>query len=57
VRDQFQVAVRATADGRFTFQIFTVSGEPRALRADGRHYATPNDAARAGYEAIAAKRS
>jgi hypothetical protein len=57
VRDQFQVAVRATADGRFTFQIFTVSGEPRTLRADGRHYATPNDAARAGYEAIAAKRS
>jgi hypothetical protein len=27
---RFQVAVRASADGRFTFQIFTLSGEPRS---------------------------
>jgi hypothetical protein len=52
-RDQrFQVAVRATADGRFSFQIFTVSGEPRTCQADSSHYATPADAAQAGYDAI-----
>jgi hypothetical protein len=57
VRDLgFQVAVRATADGRFTFQIFTLSGEPRTFHAGSQTYATPADAASAGYEAIAAKR-
>jgi hypothetical protein len=57
VRDlKFQVAVRASADGRFTFQIFTLSGEPRTFHAGSQTYATPADAAQAGYEAIAAKR-
>jgi hypothetical protein len=57
VRDlRFQVAVRASADGRFTFQIFTLSGEPRTFHAGSQTYATPADAVQAGYEAIAAKR-
>jgi hypothetical protein len=54
---RFQVAVRASADGRFTFQIFTLSGEPRTFHASSRTYATPADAAKAGYEAIAASPS
>jgi hypothetical protein len=51
---RFQVAVRASPDGRFTFQIFTLSGEPRTFHAGSQTYATPADAAKAGYEAIAA---
>jgi hypothetical protein len=52
---KFSVAVRASAEGRFTFEIFTVSGEPRTIRFESRHYSSPHDAERAGYEAIAAK--
>ena len=52
---KFSVAVRASADGRFTFEIFTVSGEPQTIRFETRHYSSPDDAERAGYEAIAAK--
>jgi hypothetical protein len=48
------VAVRASADGRFTFEIFTVSGEPQTIKFESRHYSSPGDAERAGYEAIAA---
>ena len=50
----FSVAVRASADGRFTFEIFTVSGEPRTIRFEGQYYSSPSDAERAGYEVIAA---
>jgi hypothetical protein len=52
---KFRVAVRASADGRFTFEIFSVSGEPRTLQVGRQYYATPDDAERAGYAAIAAK--
>ena len=52
---KFSVAVRASADGRFTFEIFTVSGEPQTIKFESRHYSSPGDAERAGYEAIAAK--
>jgi hypothetical protein len=52
---RFSVAVRACAGGRFTFEIFTVSGEPRTLQVESRPYSSPGDAQRAGYEAIAAK--
>jgi hypothetical protein len=52
---KFSVAVRASADGRFTFEIFTVSGEPQTIKFESRHYSSPSDAERAGYEAIAAK--
>ena len=51
---RFQVAVRASADGRFTFQIFKLSGEPTTFHAGSQTYATPADAAKAGYEALAA---
>jgi hypothetical protein len=46
--EQFRVAVVATPDGKFTFQIFLEIGAER--------YATPADAAQAGYASIAAKR-
>ena len=52
---KFQVAVRASAGGAFTFEIFSVSGEPRTLQVNSQHYPTPGDAARAGYAALAAK--
>jgi hypothetical protein len=52
-----QVAVRASANGMFTFELFTVSGEPHTFQVDRRNYPTPGDAAQAGYEAISAKRS
>jgi hypothetical protein len=52
---KFQVAVQACAAGGFTFEIFTVSGEPRTLEFASLNYASPVDAARAGYEAMAAK--
>jgi hypothetical protein len=51
---KFSVAVRASADGRFTFEIFAVSGEPQTIKFESRHYSSPSDAERAGYEAIAA---
>jgi hypothetical protein len=45
----------ATPDGRFPFQIFTVSSEPQTLEIGGERYATPAEAAKAGYEVIASK--
>jgi hypothetical protein len=54
--EEFRVAVLATHDGRFTFQIFTVCGEPKTLLTDSPHYTAPADAAQAGYEAIASMR-
>jgi predicted ATPase len=50
---QFRVAVRAREGGRYTYQIFTVAGEPRTFRSDSKSYATPDEAERAGYEAVA----
>jgi hypothetical protein len=52
---KFSVAVRASADGRFTFEIFAVSGEPQTIQFESHHYSSPGAAERAGYEAIAAK--
>jgi hypothetical protein len=54
---EFQVAVLATEDGRFTFQIFTVCGEPQTLRTDSQLYTTQADAVRAGHEAIVSMRN
>jgi hypothetical protein len=50
---RFRVAVRARESGRYTYQIFTVAGEPRTFRSDNKSYATPGEAERAGYEAVA----
>lgn len=49
---KFRVAVRALDDGRYIYQIFTVGGEPRTIRSGNPSYATPEDAERAGYEAL-----
>jgi hypothetical protein len=54
---EFRVAVLATEDGRFSFQIFTVYAEPQTLQIDSQRYMTPADAAKAGYEAIVSMRN
>jgi hypothetical protein len=51
---EIRVAVRARHGGRYMYQIFTVAGEPRTLRSDSKSYASPAEAERAGYEAVAA---
>jgi hypothetical protein len=53
---EFRVAVRATDNGYFAFQIFTVCGEPKTLLTNSPRYMTPADAAQAGYDAIALMR-
>jgi hypothetical protein len=53
---EFRVAVLATDDGQFGFQIFTVCGEPETLLTDSARYMTPADAVQAGYDAIALMR-
>jgi predicted ATPase len=50
---RFRVAVRARESGRYTYQIFTIAGEPRTFRSDNQSYDTPDEAERAGYEAVA----
>jgi predicted ATPase len=50
---KFRVAVRAQNGGNYNYQIFTVAGEPQTLQSDNQSYATPEDAERAGYEAVA----
>jgi predicted ATPase len=51
--EKFGVAVVATEDGRFAYHVFLVCGEPRTLLTDSARYSTPDDAAQAGYEAVA----
>jgi hypothetical protein len=46
-------AVKEIDDGRFAYQVFLVCGEPRTLLTDDARYLTPDDAAQAGYEAVA----
>jgi hypothetical protein len=50
---RFRVAVRARDGGRYVYQIFTVAGEPRTFRCDDKSYASPQEAEKAGYEAVA----
>jgi hypothetical protein len=50
---EFRVAVRARASGGYMYQIFTADSEPRTLLSARRGYASPAEAERAGYEAIA----
>jgi hypothetical protein len=52
---EFRVAVRARESGGYTYQIFTVASEPQTIVGDrnGHSYASPAEAERAGYEAIA----
>ena len=51
--EKFRVAVVATDDGQFAYQVFLVCGEPRTLLTDSACYLTPDDAAQAGYAAVA----
>jgi hypothetical protein len=51
--EQFGVAVVAMDDGRFAYQVFLVCSEPFTLLTDSARYSTPDDAAQAGYEAVA----
>jgi hypothetical protein len=51
--EKFSVAVVAMDDGRFAYQVYLVCGEPRTLLTDSARYLTPDDAAQAGYEAVA----
>jgi hypothetical protein len=51
---ELRVAVRARERGGYTYQIFTVASEPRTLLgAKDDSYASPAEAARAGFEAVA----
>ena len=49
------IAVRARKNGRYSYQIFTVAGEPKTLLSSRRirSYASPAEAAKAGLEAAA----
>jgi hypothetical protein len=49
---KFSVAVRAKSGGRYMFQIFTISGEPKTLRSALKFYSSPEEAERAGYETL-----
>jgi hypothetical protein len=50
--EKFSVAVVATDDGRFAYQVFLVCGEPRTLLTDSARYLTPAEAAQAGHKAV-----
>jgi hypothetical protein len=49
---QYRVAIRAGAGGRYTYQLFTLAGEPRTFLADDTDFDSPQEAERAGYEAL-----
>ena len=46
--EKFSVAVVATDDGRFAYQVFLVCGEPRTLLTDSARYLTPDDCGASG---------
>jgi hypothetical protein len=56
IHPRCEVAVVATPDGKFTFQIFAVSSEPKTLEIGTERYMTPADAGQAGHAMIATKR-
>jgi hypothetical protein len=51
-RSLYGVAIRAGAGGRYTYQLFTMAGEPRTFLADDTSFDSPQEAERAGYEAL-----
>ena len=51
-KSRYRVAIRASASGRYTYQLFTLAGEPHTLLADDTDFDSPQEAERAGYEAI-----
>jgi hypothetical protein len=52
---ELTIAVRAGKNGRYSYQIFTVAGEPKTVLSSRRlrSYASPAEAAKAGLEAAA----
>ncbi len=52
---ELRIAVRARKNGRYSYQIFTVAGEPKTPLSSRRirSYASPAEAAKAGLEAAA----
>jgi hypothetical protein len=51
-RSLYGVAIRAGAGGRYTYQLFTMAGEPRTFLADDTSFESPQEAERAGYAAL-----
>jgi hypothetical protein len=51
-KSRCRVAIRASATGRYTYQLFTLAGEPHTLLTDDTGFDSPQEAERAGYEAI-----
>jgi hypothetical protein len=51
---KFRVAVQACENGQYSYQLFTLAGEPRTFQRDDKSYDTPQEAVQAGYEALAA---
>jgi hypothetical protein len=52
LRSLYGVAIRASAGGRYTYQLFTMAGEPRTFLADDTSFDSPQEAERAGYAAL-----
>jgi hypothetical protein len=48
----YRVAVCARAGGRYTYQLFTVAAEPRTFLTADTSFDSPQEAERAGYEAL-----
>jgi hypothetical protein len=51
---RFSVAVCARGNGKYIFQIFTVTAEPQTFLSDDTTYRSPEEAERAGYKALEA---
>jgi hypothetical protein len=51
---RFSVAVCARGNGKYIFQIFTVTAEPQTFLSDDTTYCSPEEAERAGYKALEA---
>jgi hypothetical protein len=51
-KSPYRVAIRASASGRYTYQLFTLAGQPHTLLTDDTGFDSPHEAERAGYQAI-----
>jgi hypothetical protein len=51
-KSRYRVAIRASAGGRYTYQLFTLTGEPHTFLTDDTGFDSPQEAERAGYEAL-----
>jgi hypothetical protein len=51
-KSRYRVAIRASQSGRYTYQLFTLGGEPQTFLTDDTGFDSPQEAERAGYEAL-----